>query len=259
MRPCWRPTRCTRCGRPRRPWSTCGCSGRARSPGRAACCSWPGCRSTGRCCCCRCTSSRSAATSALAAGLLMVPQGVGSLLPRTMAGRLTDKIGPRLVVLAGIVLAAIGHGPVRAGRPAHQRRRAARRGPGRPRRRARHRHDRGDGGRLPGAAPRPGAARQQRDQDPAVRGRLVRRRGAGGGDPRRQLAAHAAAGPAGLAAAFGHTFWWCTGFTALALLPALLMSGRARQDDLCMVSTSRWQRLGHARLRGYSGLLTLLG
>jgi hypothetical protein len=37
----------------------------------------------------------------------------------------------------------------------------------------------------------------------------------------------AAAGPAGVAAAFGHTFWWCTGFTALALLPALLMSGRA--------------------------------
>jgi hypothetical protein len=41
-----------------------------------------------------------------------------------------------------------------------------------------------------------------------------------------QIAARAAAGPAGLATAFGHTFWWCTGFTALALLPALLMSGR---------------------------------
>jgi hypothetical protein len=46
-----------------------------------------------------------------------------------------------------------------------------------------------------------------------------------------QIAAHAAAGPAGLATAFGHTFWWCTGFTALALLPALLMSGRARESD----------------------------
>jgi MFS family permease len=37
--------------------------------------------------------------TALVAGLLMVPQGVGSLLPRTLAGKLTDKIGPRLVVL----------------------------------------------------------------------------------------------------------------------------------------------------------------
>jgi hypothetical protein len=46
-----------------------------------------------------------------------------------------------------------------------------------------------------------------------------------------QLAAHAAAGPAGVTAAFGYTFWWCTGFTALALLPALLMSGRARASD----------------------------
>jgi MFS family permease len=46
--------------------------------------------------------------TALVAGLLMVPQGVGSLLPRTLAGKLTDKIGPRLVVLAGVALAAAG-------------------------------------------------------------------------------------------------------------------------------------------------------
>jgi hypothetical protein len=39
-----------------------------------------------------------------------------------------------------------------------------------------------------------------------------------------QLAGHA--GAEGLAAAFGHTFWWCLGFTALALVPALLLAGR---------------------------------
>ena len=38
----------------------------------------------------------------------MVPQGIGSIAPRTLAGRLTDSIGPRLVVLAGIALAAVG-------------------------------------------------------------------------------------------------------------------------------------------------------
>jgi hypothetical protein len=41
-----------------------------------------------------------------------------------------------------------------------------------------------------------------------------------------QAAVPAAARAAGLAVAFGHTFWWCVGFTALAVIPALLMPGR---------------------------------
>ena len=48
-----------------------------------------------------------------------------------------------------------------------------------------------------------------------------------------QSAAHAAAGSAGLATAFGHTFWWTVGFTVLAFVPALLMpttSARALQE-----------------------------
>ena len=40
------------------------------------------------------------------------------------------------------------------------------------------------------------------------------------------VGSHAAARTAGLATAFGHTFWWCAGFTALAVIPALLMPGR---------------------------------
>src|SRR6185369_16590026 len=44
--------------------------------------------------------------SALAAGLLLAPQGIGALLPRTLAGKLTDRIGPRPVVLAGMAIAA---------------------------------------------------------------------------------------------------------------------------------------------------------
>jgi EmrB/QacA subfamily drug resistance transporter len=44
--------------------------------------------------------------SVLTAGLLMAPQGIGSLLPRMWAGKLTDSLGPRPVVLAGMLVAA---------------------------------------------------------------------------------------------------------------------------------------------------------
>ena len=46
--------------------------------------------------------------SALVAGLLLAPQGIGSLLPRTVAGKVTDRIGPRVVVLTTLVLTAVG-------------------------------------------------------------------------------------------------------------------------------------------------------
>jgi len=41
---------------------------------------------------------------ALAAGLVLIPQGVGTLLSRTLAGRLTDSVGARWVALAGFVV-----------------------------------------------------------------------------------------------------------------------------------------------------------
>ncbi|HET6742595.1 MAG TPA: MDR family MFS transporter [Kribbella sp.] len=49
-----------------------------------------------------------------AAGLLLVPQGIGSLIART-AGGLTDRYGPRPVVLIGIVLTTIGTIPFAVG------------------------------------------------------------------------------------------------------------------------------------------------
>ena len=47
----------------------------------------------------------------LEAALLLIPQGVGSLLTRTMAGRLTDRIGGRAVAVAGFVLIALATVP----------------------------------------------------------------------------------------------------------------------------------------------------
>lgn len=42
------------------------------------------------------------------AGLLLIPQGVGSLLSRSLAARLTERIGARWVVLVGFAIVAIG-------------------------------------------------------------------------------------------------------------------------------------------------------
>ncbi len=47
----------------------------------------------------------------LRAALLMVPQGVGSLLSRTVAGRLSDRFGGRIVSLIGFLLTALTTAP----------------------------------------------------------------------------------------------------------------------------------------------------
>ncbi|MFE7797525.1 DHA2 family efflux MFS transporter permease subunit [Nocardia sp. NPDC057440] len=46
--------------------------------------------------------------SALAAGLLIAPQGLGAMLTMPIAGRFVDKIGPGKIVLVGITLITIG-------------------------------------------------------------------------------------------------------------------------------------------------------
>jgi EmrB/QacA subfamily drug resistance transporter len=44
--------------------------------------------------------------TALTAGIMLVPQGVGALLSRGLAGRLTDSIGARWITVAGFVIVA---------------------------------------------------------------------------------------------------------------------------------------------------------
>ncbi|WP_223692910.1 MDR family MFS transporter [Leifsonia poae] len=44
---------------------------------------------------------------ALGAGLMLVPQGIGTLFSRTLAGRLTDRIGARWVTLVGFAIVGI--------------------------------------------------------------------------------------------------------------------------------------------------------
>ena len=177
--------------------------------------------------------------SPLAAGLLMAPQGIGAALMMPMAGRLTDRLGAGRIVLGGLVLALIGtfaytqlgphtsYGLLAASL-----------------------FIRGLGFgfvMMPAFA----AAYQtlSRDQVPRASSamNIVQRVGGSVGTAllavilEHQISAqlHGAAGslqaatnvsPAvrthiaqPLATAFGHTFWWAFGLTALAVVPALLL------------------------------------
>jgi EmrB/QacA subfamily drug resistance transporter len=157
--------------------------------------------------------------SALTAGLLMVPQGVGSLLPRTVAGRLIDGIGPRPVVLTGMTLAALGTVPFALA--------------------GAHTNEvllsaallvRGAGlaaatiavmagaftGLAPGQVPHASSTTRILQQVGGSFGTavltVILELQLTGRDP-----------AAGLAAAFDRTFWWAIAFTAAGALPALLL------------------------------------
>jgi EmrB/QacA subfamily drug resistance transporter len=157
--------------------------------------------------------------SALTAGLLLVPQGVGSLLPRTMAGRLTDRLGPRPVILTGMALATLGTLPFALAGP--------------------HTSEvllsaglvvRGAGlaaatiavmataftGLAPDQVPHASSATRILQQVGGSFGTAVLS----------VILVLQLTGPrtsAGVAAAFGHTFWWAIAFTVLGALPALLL------------------------------------
>jgi EmrB/QacA subfamily drug resistance transporter len=47
-------------------------------------------------------------TTVLEAGLLLIPQGLGTLASRSMAGRLSDSIGARWLVMTGFILVLLG-------------------------------------------------------------------------------------------------------------------------------------------------------
>jgi EmrB/QacA subfamily drug resistance transporter len=159
--------------------------------------------------------------SVIVTGLILVPQGIGSLLPRTMAGKLTDRIGPRLVVLVSLVLTAVGTLAFAMAGP--------------------HTSEwllavsllvRGAG--LAGATIAVMAGAFQgvpRDKVPDASStiRIVQQLGGSFGAAvlavilAHQLTAHAAVTAAARATAFDTAFWWSIGFTVLALLPAFLL------------------------------------
>ena len=158
----------------------------------------------------------------VAAGLMMAPQGIGSLLARG-GGALTDRFGPRPVLLGSIALAALGTVPF------------AGVGNGNALVLAAALTVRGAGLSAANMAVMVGAYRDLTpDQIPhaSTVTRIAQQIGASFGTAvlavvlARQLAAHPGAGQ--IATAFGHTFQWALGFTLLAVVPALALPHRAR-------------------------------
>jgi EmrB/QacA subfamily drug resistance transporter len=162
--------------------------------------------------------------SALAAGLLLAPQGLGMLLTRGLAGRLTDRVGARPVVLAGFLLTVAGTlAFTQAGVHANEILLSL------------SLVIRGAGlgaviipimaaaylGLPPGQIPHASSAT-----------RIAQQVGGSFGTAilavilQTQLTAHNAGGLAGRAAAFDSAFWWSLGLTALAVIPALALPGR---------------------------------
>jgi EmrB/QacA subfamily drug resistance transporter len=161
-------------------------------------------------------------TTALMAGLLLAPQGLGTLLSRSIAGRLTDAIGPRWIAFGGFAIVGIATVPF-AFAGAHTSIwllmiALVVRGFGL------------------GAVMVPlmvGAyVGLERAQVPhaSIITRIVQQVGGSFGVALLAviLEGAATATSGGLALAFDQAFWWAIGFTGLAVVLALLLPGRAR-------------------------------
>jgi len=159
--------------------------------------------------------------SALEAGLLLAPQGLGVMLALPVVGRLTDRIGPRAIAVVGIALATLATIPYAQVSPGTSEVALGAalvvRGIGLgavfvPALTASYHYLR------PDEIPRATSAAQ-----------VIQQVGASFGTAtlavilQHQLSSHAAGGGAGLSTAFGHTFWWAVAFSALALVPALFL------------------------------------
>jgi EmrB/QacA subfamily drug resistance transporter len=162
--------------------------------------------------------------SALTAGLLLAPQGLGMLLTRGYAGKLTDRIGPRTIVLCGFLLTIAGTLPyTQAGVNTNELLLGA------------SLVVRGAGLGMVTIPVMAGAYLGLRsDQVPhaSIATRITSQLGGAFGAAvfalilQTQLAAQTAGGLVGRATAFDNAFWWSIGLTAVAIVPALFLPGR---------------------------------
>jgi MFS family permease len=184
------------------------------------------------------------AQSALDAGLLLAPQGLGLMIALPIVGKLTDRIAPRPIVLVGMALATLGTLPyTQLGPDTNELALGAAlviRG--------------GGLGALfvPATAAAYYGLRNEAIPRATSTVRICQQVGGSFGTAllavilQHQAAGQAEAGPAGLATAFGHTFWWAVGFTALAFIPALLLPAARPEASQADVAAQPPQSAGTA-------------
>ncbi|MEV6800338.1 MDR family MFS transporter [Micromonospora rifamycinica] len=161
----------------------------------------------------------------LAAGLLTAPQGLGSLIVRSLGGQLIDRVGARPVVIVSTLVGAVGTIPfalggwfsnlvVLGGAQVV----------------------RGAGLSLAAiamaAASFEGLSREQVPHASSTT-RILQQVGSSFGVAvlalvlQQQITSHSGAGTGGLVAAYQGAFWWIIAFTVLGALPAFLMPGKS--------------------------------
>ncbi|WP_417556371.1 MDR family MFS transporter [Microbacterium sp.] len=161
-------------------------------------------------------------TDVLAAALLLIPQGVGALLSRTLAGRLTDALGARTVAIAGFVVMGLATVPFAIADSATSMiwlmAALVVRGFGM--------------GTLMIPMMSVAFVGLERDQVPhaSIITRLAQQLGGSFGTALLavilEATTHGATGLAGLASGFDTAFWWAVGFTVVAVGVCLVLPGR---------------------------------
>jgi len=163
---------------------------------------------------------------ALEAGLLLMPQGIGTVLSRSLAGRLTDRLGGRWLSLAGFAIVAAATIPFALATPATNEwflmAALLLRGVGL------------------GAVTIPlmsvAYLGLERSEVPhaSIITRIATQVGGSFGVAVLAVILHAATANArtgdALASAFNQSFWWAVGFTGLAAALSLLLPGRPQPD-----------------------------
>lgn len=159
-------------------------------------------------------------TDALGAGLLLVPQGVGALLSRSLAGSLNDRFGPRVVALIGFAVLGAATVPFAfagAGTPTWWLLVTL--------------LVRGVGlGAVTIPLMAVGFVGLQREEIPhaSIITRIAMQVGGAAGVAVLAVVLQRAASTLGPAVAFQHAFWWAIGFTGVSVLLALVLPGRPR-------------------------------
>jgi EmrB/QacA subfamily drug resistance transporter len=162
-------------------------------------------------------------TDALGAGLLLIPQGVGTLLSRSLAGRMNDRFGPRIVALIGFGVLGVATVPfalVGPNTPAWCLLVAL--------------LVRGVGlGAVTIPLMAVGFVGLERDEIPhaSTITRVAMQVGGAAGVAVLAVVLQDAVVAAGPAVGFQHAFWWAAGLTGLSVLLALVLPGRPRPVD----------------------------